>query len=145
MRIPEHTVIRPCSFAARTSAMLLLACAALPLSQPAVAHHGWAWAEDDQSSLAGKIQSISMAAPHPTLEVTDAAGAKWQVDLGNPSQTERSGFTGESAKVGDAISVLGNRNRDRARNHMKAVRITIAGRNFDLYPERITPDRPLTR
>jgi hypothetical protein len=138
MRLPELTAIRSISFGIRVVAMVLLACAVL-LSQRAAAHHGWAWADDEQSTLTGKIQSISMAAPHPTLQVSDAAGATWQIDLGNPSQTERSGFTGESAKTGDAITVLGNRNRDRARNHMKAVRITIAGKNFDLYPERLTP------
>lgn len=114
-----------------------LALAVVPLGPLALAHHGWTWAEDEQSTLAGKIQSVSMAAPHPTLQVTDAAGATWQVDLGNPNQTERSGFTGETATSGDAITVLGNRNRDRARNHMKAVRITISGKNYDLYPERI--------
>jgi hypothetical protein len=78
-----------------------------------------------------------MAAPHPTLQVTDASGATWQVDLGNPSQTQRSGFAGDTAKAGDAITVLGNRNRDSERKHMKAVRITIAGKHYDLYPERI--------
>ena len=140
MRVPVPTALRSGSFPVRMLAVVLLAGAALSLGQRAVAHHGWAWAEDDQSTLTGKIQSISMAAPHPTLQVTDAAGANWQVDLGNPSQTERSGFTGESAKPGDAITVRGNRNRDRARNHMKAVRITIAGKNFDLYPERIAPN-----
>ena len=111
---------------------------AVAASMPVSAHHGWAWAEDTQSTLNGRIQSISMTAPHPTLQVTDAAGATWQVDLGNPSQTERSGFRGDTAKAGDAITVLGNRNRERERNHMKAVRITIAGRQYDLYPERIT-------
>jgi hypothetical protein len=139
MRPPELTAIRSGHFGIRVVGMALLACAVVLLSQRAVAHHGWAWAEDEQSTLSGKIQSISMAAPHPTLQVTDAAGASWQVDLGNPSQTERSGFTGDTAKAGDAITVLGNRNRERARLHMKAVRITIAGKSFDLYPERITP------
>jgi cytochrome c oxidase assembly factor CtaG len=119
---------------------ILLAIAVAASIQSASAHHGWAWAEDQQSTLTGKIQSISMSAPHPTLQVTDAAGATWQVDLGNPSQTERSGFTAESAKAGDAITVLGNRNREKERKHMKAVRITIGGKQFDLYPERITPN-----
>lgn len=114
----------------------LLFSAFLP-GHHAVAHHGWAWAEDAQSTLAGKVDSVSMTAPHPTLQVVDASGATWQVDLGNPGQTERSGFTASSAKKGDAITVLGNRNRDNARKHMKAVRITIGGKNFDMYPERI--------
>jgi hypothetical protein len=121
----------------RVVALALPTAGLIMLSQFALAHHGWAWAEDKQSTLAGKIQSISMSAPHPTLQVTAADGAVWQVDLGNPSQTERSGFTAESAKAGDAVTVLGNRNREQTRNHMKAVRITISGRNYDLYPERI--------
>jgi hypothetical protein len=132
MRAPEVKRIIPSGFA-----LGLLAIAVATAFQPASAHHGWAWAEDQQSTLTGKIQSISMSAPHPTLRVADAAGATWQVDLGNPSQTERSGFRGDSAKAGDAITVRGNRNRERERLHMKAVRITIGGKQYDLYPERI--------
>ncbi len=139
MRFPELTANRTPFPVARVLAMLLLALAVLLVSARALAHHGWAWAEDEQSTLTGRVQSVSMNAPHPTLQVTDAGGASWQVDLGNPNQTERSGFTAESAKAGDAITVLGNRNRDQERKHMKAVRITIAGKNFDLYPERIAP------
>ena len=109
---------------------------AAALSLPAMAHHGWTWAEDEQSTLTGTVQTISMAPPHPSLQVK-AGDVVWLVDLGNPNQTERSGFTATSAKVGDAIVVLGNRHKDKTKMHMKAVRITIAGKNFDMYPERI--------
>lgn len=102
-----------------------------------LAHHGWSWAESEPMTLDGTIRSISMAPPHPTLQVADKAGAVWQVDLGNPSQTERSGFTGGTAKAGDAITVLGNRSLEKDKRHMKAVRITLAGKNYDMYPERI--------
>ena len=107
------------------------------VSLPAQAHHGWSWAEDEQSELKGTIRSISMAPPHPSLQVVAADGVLWQVDLGNPNQTERSGFTATSAKPGDAVVVLGNRHRDKNKMQMKAVRITIAGKNYDMYPERI--------
>ncbi len=110
-----------------------LCLAVAPLAQ---AHHGWSWADSEQMTLTGQIERISMAPPHPTLHVKAADGV-WQVDLGNPSQTERSGFTGTTAKVGDAIVVLGNRDKDREQRHMKAVRITLAGKNYDMYPERI--------
>lgn len=103
----------------------------------ALAHHGWEWAEDKQGELKGTIQSISMAPPHPTLQVKAADGTLWQVDLGNPGQTERSGFTATSAKAGDAIVVLGNRHKDPAKLQIKAVRITVAGKAYDMYPERI--------
>ena len=121
-----------------TLACLLAAAMAVALAAPNVlAHHGWSWADQEQSTLQGTIREISMAPPHPSLRVADDQGATWQIDLGNPNQTARSGFTATSAKVGDAITVLGNRNRDASKNHMKAVRITVGGKNYDMYPERI--------
>ncbi|WP_235031210.1 DUF6152 family protein [Geminicoccus flavidas] len=115
----------------------LTAGAFLAAGHPAMAHHGWSWAQGEQMTLKGTIQSISMSPPHPTLQVEDAEGVVWQVDLGNPRQTERSGFTGDTAGPGDAITVLGNRSKDPDDMHMKAVRITIDGQNYDMYPERI--------
>jgi hypothetical protein len=118
-------------------ARLVVALGSLLAVAPAVAHHGWAWAVDEQSELTGTIQDISMAPPHPGLRVTDQSGTVWQVDLGNPNQTAKSGFTANSAKPGDTVTVLGNRHRDETKKHMKAVRITIGGTNFDMYPDRI--------
>ncbi|HYI29656.1 MAG TPA: DUF6152 family protein [Bradyrhizobium sp.] len=113
-----------------------LAVAVAP-SLPAFAHHGWSWAEGKQMELKGTIQKISMAPPHPTLMVAAADGVVWLVELGNPTLTARSGFTAKTAKPGEAIVVLGNRHKDQKKAHMKAVRITIAGRAYDIYPERI--------
>ena len=111
--------------------------AAAGASLPALAHHGWNWAEDQQSELSGTVKSVSMAPPHPSLQVTASDGKQWLVDLANPNQTERSGFTAASAKPGDTIVVLGNRSKDKSQLWMKAVRITVAGKTYDLYPERI--------
>ena len=116
---------------------LVLGTIAALLALPASAHHGWEWAEEAQTTLTGTIQTVSMAPPHPQLNVKAADGVLWLVDLGNPNQTERSGFTAASAKPGDAIVVLGNRHKDKSKMHMKAVRITVAGKQFDMYPERI--------
>ena len=116
---------------------LLFAGVAILSSTPTIAHHGWSWAVDEQTTLQGTIQEISMAPPHPALRVAESNGTVWQVDLGNPNQTARSGFTAQSAKPGDAITVLGNRHRDEAIKQMKAVRITVGATNYDMYPERI--------
>lgn len=116
---------------------LLGTALALAIASPALAHHGWSWAETEKITLEGTIRAISMAPPHPTLKVEAADGQVWQVDLGNPGQTERSGFTGDTAKPGDRVTVLGNRSKEPGAMHMKAVRITIAGKNYDMYPERI--------
>ncbi|MEI2297696.1 DUF6152 family protein [Ensifer sp. MJa1] len=107
------------------------------LATGAYAHHGWSWAEADQIELKGTIREISMAPPHPTLEVETTGDGMWHVELGNPRQTERSGFVDGTAKVGDAVIVLGNRSLDPNEKRMKAVRITVAGKVYDIYPERI--------
>lgn len=122
---------------AHRMASLLCATAIALLAAQAFAHHGWSWAEDEQSELQGTISDISMAPPHPALRVKAQDGREWQIDLGNPSQTQRSGFTGDTAKVGDDITVLGNRTKEPNKAHMKAVRITVGGKQYDMYPERI--------
>lgn len=121
----------------RRALRLSVAGAVAAASLPALAHHGWNWAEDQQSELKGTVKSVSMTPPHPSLKVAASDGKEWLIDLANPNQTERSGFTAASAKAGDAIVVLGNRAKDKGQLWMKAVRITVAGKTYDLYPERI--------
>ena len=118
-------------------ALLLCASAMVLFTTQTFAHHGWSWAEGEQSELQGRISEISMAPPHPTLRVQAEDGREWQVDLGNPSQTQRSGFTGDTAQVGDNITVLGNRTKEPNKALIKAVRITVDGKQYDMYPERI--------
>ncbi|WEZ84084.1 DUF6152 family protein [Rhizobium sp. 32-5/1] len=123
------TITRSSLFAAFAFSILAVTTAS--------AHHGWSWAEGEQTELTGTIKAISFAPPHPSLEVTAADGTDWQIDLSNPRQTERSGFAPGSANVGDAITVLGNRSLDENEKLMKAVRITVNGKAFDMYPDRI--------
>lgn len=103
----------------------------------ALAHHGWNWAEDEQTELTGIVRAVVIAPPHPTLDVETASDGLWKVELGNPRQTQRSGFVEGSAKPGDRVVVLGNRSLDRDEKRMKAVRITVEGKVFDIYPDRI--------
>ena len=117
------------TFAAAVAAVAMTAVAAL-------AHHGWSWAQEKQSELTGKVVSVVVAPPHPSLEV-EAADGLWKIELGNPRQTERAGFDDTSAKPGDEVVVLGNRSLDETEKRMKAVRITVAGKVYDIYPERI--------
>ncbi|MFN7055901.1 DUF6152 family protein [Hyphomonas sp.] len=116
-------------------ALAALALAALPVL-PAAAHHGWAWAEEAQTEMTGTIRTISFAPPHPSMTV-DVDGTVWQVDLGNPSQTQRSGFAPGSAGEGHAVVILGNRSLNADEKRIKAVRITVGGQQFNMYPERI--------
>jgi Family of unknown function (DUF6152) len=118
-----------------TLALSALAGAAL-LAGAAMAHHGWSWAEADQINLTGKLTAISFAPPHPTLELDTADGA-WRIELGNPGLTQRSGFVEGVVAVGDEITVRGNRSLDPNEKRLKAVRVIVSGKNYDIYPNRI--------
>lgn len=118
------------SLAAAGLAGILFATAAL-------AHHGWSWAEADQIELTGTVTKVVIAPPHPTIDLTATDGVDWHIELGNPRQTERSGFNAESARPGDTITVLGNRSQDPDEKRLKAVRVTVGDKVYDIYPERI--------
>jgi hypothetical protein len=105
----------------------------------AFAHHGWDWAEEEQTERTGVIQEIYVGPPHPALQI-ESEGETWTIDLGNPRQTEASGFHEGSAEPGQEVLVRGHRSLDPEELRMKAVRITIEGQQYDLYPDRIVED-----
>ncbi|WP_376089795.1 DUF6152 family protein [Roseomonas sp. CCTCC AB2023176] len=117
--------------------MLLGAATLLLPTGTALAHHGWGWAEGEQTTLSGTIRQVTIAPPHPVLQVQSADGAVWTVELGNPNQTSRAGFVDGVAKPGDRIVALGNRSLNQGERRLKAVRVTVNDRQFDIYPERI--------
>lgn len=117
-------------------ATVFLAATSLYAVQVA-AHHGWSWAEPEQMELTGTVKSVSIAPPHPSLDVETHDGEDWHIQLGNPAGTARSGFDAESAEAGDEITIIGNRSLDSSELRMKAVQLTVDGRTYDIYPERI--------
>lgn len=104
---------------------------------PALAHHGWSWAEEDQRALSGTVSEVRIAPPHPSIEVQTDDDGTWRVELGNPRGTARAGFDQNSAKPGDAITVIGNRSRDASEKRIKAVQVIVGDTTYDIYPERI--------
>lgn len=102
----------------------------------ASAHHGWFWTKDGEFVLEGTIQEIYLGNPHATLEVM-ADGQLWHVDLAPPSRTAAAGFVEGVAEVGDEVIATGQRSADMDEFSMKAVRLTIDGVNYDVYPGRV--------
>lgn len=119
---------------ARKLAMAAVLSASFAL--PALAHHGWAWTQDGFFELTGNITAIFYGNPHPTLDV-DVNGETWRVDLATPRATANAGFMEDTAKVGDEVTVIGNRSRDSTERLMKAVRVTVGGQTYDVYPNRV--------
>jgi hypothetical protein len=122
----------------RTTGWVLAGVAAAGMfATAALAHHGWNWAEQEQTELQGTIREIYIGPPHPELKVEAADGVVWRVELGNPRLTANSGFVEGAAAPGDPVVVLGHRALDPADIHMKAVRLTIGDDQYDIYPDRI--------
>ena len=67
----------------------------------------------------------------------EAEGALWKVELAPPSRTAAAGFVEGAAEVGDEMVAHGHRSRDPNEKRMKAGRITVSGKTFDIYPDRI--------
>lgn len=116
----------------------LAAAVMLVAATAAYAHHGWSWTQDGFFELKGKITAIYIGNPHATLDV-DAKGEAWRVEMAPPSRTIAAGFTEEVAKVGDDVTAIGHRSRDESEKRMKAVRIIVGGKTYDVYPDRVPP------
>jgi hypothetical protein len=67
----------------------------------------------------------------------EASDGLWTVELAPPSRTRAAGFDENAAKVGDSVTLLGNRSKDPTEKRMKAVRVTVNGKSYDVYPDRV--------
>ncbi len=114
-----------------------LAAAALVPARAAHAHHGWSWAEDATFELTGVIKSAKLGNPHGILKL-DAKGEEWTVEVGQPWRNERAGLKDSMLVKGVELTVRGNRAKDPKLKVVKAARITINGKTYDLYPERVS-------
>jgi hypothetical protein len=105
----------------------------LPLD--ARAHHGWAWAEDEEFTLAGVVRGARLGNPHGELDV-EAADGMWVAEIGQPWRNEQAGLTDDMLVPGLELTLEGHRSRDPEQKVMKAERVIIAGTVHDLYPDR---------
>jgi hypothetical protein len=103
----------------RTKLAILLAGAGLLLAaRPLVAHHAFA-AEFDANKpvkLTGTVTRVDWRNPHAWfyIDVKDETGkvTNWGWELGSPNGLLRAGWTRNSMKIGDVITVEGSRARD---------------------------------
>ena len=122
-------------FLARCGTALCGAAALALLPLPAEAHHGWGWATEEEFELTGQIKSVRLGNPHGELSL-DVKGEEWVVEIGQPWRNERAGLTEELLKAGTTVTAHGHRSADKSERLMKAERIVIAGKSYDLYPDR---------
>jgi hypothetical protein len=100
-------------------------------SMPALAHHSFA-AEYDAAkpvTLTGSVTKVEWMNPHARfyIDVKDNAGkvTNWEFELGSPNGLMRSGWTRNSLKQGDTVTVSGSLAKDGS-NLANARSVTLA-------------------
>ena len=95
----------------RTRSLLLLLAVALPLPAPARAHHSFAAEFDAKQpvTLTGTVTKVEWTNPHVWfyIDVKDSTGkvTNWGMEMGGPNGLLRAGWTRNSMKPGDVVTV----------------------------------------
>ena len=91
------------------------------LALPVAAHHSFAvfFDESKQVKVTGEVQEFQFRNPHGVIRmaVTDTSGTRliWKAETNSPSILERRGWTRDSLKAGDVITIEGWPARDGSR------------------------------
>lgn len=107
----------------------------LAFAQGSMAHHGWAWASGEEFELTGTITEVRLGNPHGEVTL-DAAGKEWVVEVGQPWRNEEAGLSSDQLSVGRVMTAHGHRSSKASERLMKAERVVIDGKSYNLYPDR---------
>ena len=101
------------SIARKTAALVAGALLAGALAGAAQAHHSFAMFDQTrQVTINGTVKDFQWTNPHTFIEVEDATGKVWSVELNSPNNLIRQGWKRTAMKPGDKISVIINPLRD---------------------------------
>lgn len=109
--------------------------AAFLAASTAQAHHGWAWATGEEFEITGTITAVRLGNPHGEVTI-DVDGEAWVVEVGQPWRNDRAGLSKELLSDGREITVHGHRSAKEGERLVKAERIVIDGKSYELYPDR---------
>ena len=120
-----------------SSAVLVVGIGLLLAAGPALAHHSFA-AEFDSNNpltLTGAVTKIDWMNPHTwfSIDVTDDAGkvTNWGWEMGSPNALMRAGWTRNSMKIGDIVTVEGFRAKDGSHHaNTRSVLLTNTGKRL---------------
>jgi len=98
----------------RPGVISALFCAAALMAVPSLAHHSYAAYDLNQTrTLKGTVETFHWSNPHSTITLVlepDGRGepTKWNIITNSPAVLKRFGWTQNSLKSGDRVSVLCN-------------------------------------
>jgi hypothetical protein len=114
---------------------LLLALSAMLAPVLALAHHGWSWTTGENVEVSGVIQEADLGMPHGVLTL-DVEGEAWTVEVGQPWRNERAGLGDGDLAPGVEVRIEGEPAADISERRVKAERLWIGDRVYELYPDR---------
>lgn len=107
------------------------------MSQGSGAHHGWSGNTAGEIEITGVLETaVSLAGPHGTMQIRDAAGQLWDITLAPGPRTHRAGLKESTVPVGETVTVQGQRNEDMQQYEAKVRRVIWNDREFDVYPPK---------
>ncbi|MBU2956350.1 hypothetical protein Q4511_03750 [Paracoccus sp. 1_MG-2023] len=82
--------------------------------------------------LTGLLTDINISGSQPALQVRAADGFNWTVDLSSHARNRAAGLEDAPILPGDPVEVFGNASGSLGEYRIRAHRLIIAGRRFDL-------------
>src|SRR5690348_17907910 len=97
-------------------------------ANPTFAHHGTAaYEEGKQISVTGIVTGFEFANPHTlvylNVKQSDGTAVKWQGEMTSPNHLVRAGWTRNSLRAGEQITITGLLMKRDARSDRKSTRL----------------------